>query len=308
VFWEPVSITSEPNNTYVDEAILGPCIAFSILSNITFTYTMTSTALSNGQTAVSTNVQYNIGPLLDLWVLEGNSTASQFSNSSGDIMTYSRQFGSSSSLGAVDENVTHYTGAAIAERLNGSATTDGWGLGVINYAQGLLVGTEASSTTWDDNNTSAPALDNSSSTQVNHLTFRAAKRADELYDVNFATNPSYVWGGSTTTESSATYVYPKVQVAPTIIRAPFDGARWVMLQIWQQDIKGDYLNNLEVTNAGDLMYITCFPQWSGLSISQDPTFTAYTSLAGLGINAYPLAFIGLAAIPMFWLLVRKVRR
>ncbi|HMF34670.1 MAG TPA: hypothetical protein VKK79_24825 [Candidatus Lokiarchaeia archaeon] len=41
---------------------------------------------------------------------------------------------------------------------------------------------------------------------------------------------------------------------------------------------------------------------------QDPTFYAYTSTLGLGINAYPLPFIGLAAIPALWLLIRRFRQ
>ncbi|MFX1237098.1 MAG: hypothetical protein ACFE8P_05190, partial [Promethearchaeota archaeon] len=59
-------------------------------------------------------------------------------------------------------------------------------------------------------------------------------------------------------------------------------------------------------------YITCFPEWSGGTIRQDPTFTAYTGSIGGGpetsIPGYEIWLISLTGLAGISYVVLKLRK
>ncbi len=302
VFWQAVNIDVEPNGTAagVPEANFGRAVAWSLLDSLNFTFTLTSTDLGDGKTAVSTSTSYEIGAIKDLWVREEGPT----NVTSGGFTHSGAPSGTTIYLG-------HYnTTAAITNRLNGTDTTHGFSLGVMNYAIIIVLDQETQDDTWDGSATdvtNAPPVNDTSNISVQQLNLRVANRAAKAYNINFAAKPTYVLDGDTLNPlASPTYVYPKLKINPVSSRFLWDGTKWLVRRLWGTNFIGNYLARFDTAYVGDLVYITCFPRWEGKSCVQDPTFTAYTSLQG--IDAYPLLFLGLAAVPALYFLVRKYRR
>src|SRR5271157_632565 len=302
VVWYPVNLTDEPNSTSIaPEVFLGKAVAWSVIDSMNFSFSVTSTDLGGGKTAVNTSTTYAIGPITNLWVRE-TGPANVTTNGTLYQHTY---------LGGNTIYLANYNNAStISTRLAGNSSVPGFSLGVMNYAQLIILDTTKTTadSAWDaGNDATAPEVnDSTSTTQVNHMSARVASRAATAYNIDFGSNPEYAWNN--TELASPTYVYPKLAVESPVARMLWSGTKWLLNQLWGNDFKGVYANRISEAYVGDLVYITCFPSWAGLSCVQDPTFTAYTSTQGLGIDAFPLLFIGLAAIPAIWLITRRIRR
>ncbi len=304
VFWQKVDIAVEPNDTAgAPEAVFGRAVAVSILDSLNFSYTLTSQDLADGRTAVKTTTSYEIGNITDLWVRE----ASYLNCSEFGVPVYNYNFG-----GAIG-NVTlaHYnstTTTTASQRLNGTDTSHGFSLGVMNYAVILALDTFDKDDTWDDgtiDDGTAPAVNDTSNRSVQQLSLRLAKRAAKAYNIDFASKPTYEYNGGAEVLPSPTFVYPKLKIGSNITRSLWDGMKWIVRKLWGSNFLGNYQDRIETAYVGDLVYITCFPKWSGLSCVQDPTFTAFTSLQG----SIPwFLIIGIAGVAVVILVVSLVIR
>ncbi len=62
----------------------------------------------------------------------------------------------------------------------------------------------------------------------------------------------------------------------------------------------------------NILYAICFPQWSGKSIYQDPTFTAFVNPFDLGflsnIDGFTLFIFGILSVITTSLIVRKYKK
>ncbi len=298
IFWQKVNIAVEPNNTAGGaQAVFGQMAAVSVMESLNFSYTLTSEDLGNGRTAVKTTTSYEIGPITNLWVREGgylNCTELGVPFYNHDYIT-----------GPGNVTIAHYnatTTPSASVRLNGTVNTHGFSLGVMNYAVILVLDTSQRDDAWD-NGTST--IDENSNVSVQQLNLKVAKNAANAYNIDFASKPTYVWNGSTTPLDAPTYVYPKNQISSVITRTLWEGGVWVVKQLWGSNFFGNYKNSIENVYVGDLVYITCFPTWSGLSCVQDPTFIAFTTLQG----SFPWAIliVGLVGVVVVLIIAVRIR-
>ncbi len=308
VFWQKVDIAVEPNDTAgAPEAVFGRAVAVSILDSLNFSYTLTSEELTDGRTAVKTTTEYQIGNITDLWVREASEANCTALNG---MYPYVHTF-ADPDIGKVV--LAHYNATSpmkIYERLNGTDTEHGFSLGVMNYAVILALDTSDKDDTWDDGTTddgTAPAVNDASNVSVRQLNLRIAKRAAKAYNINFSAKPTYLYNG-TDTLASPTYVYPKLRISSVIARPLWDGMKWIVRKLWGGNFLGNYRDRIETAYVGDLVYITCFPKWSGLSCVQDPTFTAFTSLQGSIPWFLIIGIAGLAVVILVVSLVIRNRR
>ena len=61
-------------------------------------------------------------------------------------------------------------------------------------------------------------------------------------------------------------------------------------------------------DLADFIYVTCFPKWSGGTINQDPTFTAYANVPSANIPGFELIFVSVAGIIGLSNVVMRIRK
>ena len=61
-------------------------------------------------------------------------------------------------------------------------------------------------------------------------------------------------------------------------------------------------------DLADFVYVTCFPEWSGGTINQDPTFTAYANIPSANIPGFELVFVSIAGIMGLSYVIMRIRK
>jgi len=131
ILWQNIEVKEGLNQSVDNATILNNCSAFSMISSINFTFTISITNTLFGK-QVKTSTEYDIGELDELWVIgDDNSTSGNFGGTSFNISIPEE---------AIEKPIGHYnTSDVIKGRLNGTMSTPGFGLAVINTANIAVV-------------------------------------------------------------------------------------------------------------------------------------------------------------------------
>ncbi|MBN1801961.1 MAG: hypothetical protein JW891_10670 [Candidatus Lokiarchaeota archaeon] len=298
--WQPLSVSAGLDSSSTN---LGNIVAASVIEELNFTYI---TTIDNGK--VTTRVKYNIGEMTNLWVFsqweEIISTAI-----GGDSLN----LGSGYYLGYYNNSA----GGGIGARLSGFGIYPGFSLAVINTVNIMRFNI-------DEGSGSEIGFQNSTGSTIGQITHEIPAatcyiNGHPVYKLNFDETSNYTLDGTEEHEST-TFVVGRGLVSTPINFGTILG--------FGAFIAG-FIGNLTETRAGirvllaayilshlssvsvGFYYVTCFPDWAGGTIEQDPTFTAYTSaITGEngGIPGYEPWLIGLAGLCGISFVLYRIRK
>jgi predicted transcriptional regulator len=277
ILWQGLDIEEGLDENVENIAIVNNCIAFSMISSINFTFKI-ETRMVNRYTEVNTTTEYDIGELSQLWVIgDDNSTGSDFG-------------GESFNLGIGDIEIGYYNSSnEISKRLSGNENTSGFGLAIINTANIALIkmkriffglieipdfdASGIENFTDQDGNT----IYGNKSDNITQATYNEA--GEQVYKIDFASKPNYTLGENE-------YPAPTRVLANDVVKTDITGlldllAIWNIALFVARAAKNDFFG-LALAVAvvpqfleNEFYYLTCFPEWNGTSINQDPTFTVF---------------------------------
>ncbi|MFX1398540.1 MAG: hypothetical protein ACFFAS_16040 [Promethearchaeota archaeon] len=300
VVWQMLSATTglDGNST---SAQLGYIVGASIIEELNFTYI--TTVENNNE--VSTRVKYNIGNMTDLWI---------FSQYEYEIVQ---------AIGGTVLNITDdfYIGYynrtdGLQTRLEGYGSFPGFSLAIINtvnvisFSISTGVGTQLS---FED-----PLGTTLGASSIEIPSASCSTGGKTAYELNFEDTENYSLDGDPD-HISTTFVLGTSLVATSINFGIILGFGIILpaflANITQASeiIKGLILLQIAVQlSIVSFYYITCFPEWSGGTIRQDPTFTAYTGSIGGGpetsIPGYEIWLISLTGLAGISYVVLKLRK
>ncbi|GAB4306053.1 MAG: hypothetical protein Kow0069_02420 [Promethearchaeota archaeon] len=291
VLWQKISITENLDGALTGAEVLEKCSAFALLDELNFTFVVSYEKDPEADLwRVATTTEYDVGPMSGLWVVGDDAgTAAAFNGSHFQLAVPAVEF-------------SYYNGSAAASRVDGNATTPGFGLAVMNTANVMAMDLSAGLLQSIEYSGGQDFVDQTGQTlgvSDKNLTSAAYEVGDDpAYEIDFASKPTYLLNEATelaaptrTVRNDAVAIDPGpgplVQLFLSTLEAGFVG-----------NVTGDgraflytFLHSAEV----DFYYLTCFPVWSGGTISQDPVFVVYTNPpAGRDVAGFPL-FVALAA-------------
>lgn len=295
--------------------LIGRAVAFTSLAYLNFSYTITGTLVEDRPVNITTTTEYDIGPITDLWII--NDAEDYTVNTIG---------GDFYDLWWTDRNISRYDNSTeIENRLDGDETHLGFGLAVANYARISVIAAtieeqEGSTVVDDENRTIDGAIADYTVTRLN---LRTGNRLS--FGIDFASKPDYILGGGGDPILAPVKLYPSVRLRANAINRIDALAVNFLNTINRRMIQSriDYANEkfdlegkrIEIDVARrNILYAICFPQWSGKSIYQDPTFTAYADPSTIGagflsnIDGYTPFIIGLLSVITTTLIVKKYKK
>ena len=292
--------------------LIGKAVAFTSLAYLNFSYSITGALFEDKPVNITTTTEYDIGPITDLWIInDGESYTVSTGGNFYDLLW-------------TDHNISRYnTSTAIEVRLDGDDEHLGFGLAVSNYARITVIAAtvteQEDSEIVDDNNETVDGA--TADHNVTRLDLRTDNRPS--FGIDFASKPDYTLGGGGDPIFAPVKLYPSVRLRAYAINR-IDGLAVHFLNTINRamvqarieyakenfDLEG---KKIEINVARrNILYVICFPQWSGKSIYQDPTFTAYAGPTKGGflskIDGYTPYLIGLLGIITTSLIVRKYKK
>lgn len=301
VAWQNLSATQGADQTNIN---LGNFVAASIIKELNFTYVTTLKSSSTaGSSIVETRVKYDIGNMTDLWIFgESNGVANYFG-------------GNHYPLDSIENEVAYYnTTNAIKSRLSGNETHPGFSLGIINTANIMTI--SLSSLIGSSQNNFVNPL----GTILGDITTSIGKAINKVggkpaYEIDFTSTQNYTLDGETDHESNTLVINKSKIITPMEFAGAFKIAYFLAGLIGNYTgntgliasaIMSYVLSKLSVTS---FYYITCFPEWAGGTIEQDPTFTAYTgTFTGFGVPGYELVIVSIAGLMGITYVIMKTRQ
>lgn len=274
ILWQKLEIEEGLNDTITKTEITNDCIGFSMISSINFTFKISS-RIVNGYREVNTTTEYDIGQLDELWIInDTETTAEAFNGTSFDF------FG-------IPIGHYNWTGNGISRRLEGNETTPGFGLAVINTANIAIVkmksiffglieypeSSEIGNFTDEEGNILGNSTEN-----ITQATYN--KEGNPLYTIDFASKPTYLLNETSEYDSPSRVLAN--DLVKTDITGLFDGIAYYSFLVLIGRAIGNDLTGLwtafEVIDQfldNTFYYLSCFPEWNGQTITQDPTFTVF---------------------------------
>lgn len=300
VLWQTIA-TEGLDDTVTKADIVKWCTAVGLLDELTFTYVISYEEIEGGKLAVSTTVEYDIGRFSKGWITDDTqATADKYG---GERFALTNPAGRS---------MTFYDEDHIPARLEGDSDTAGLSLAVINTANLFTVNSSKAvlKQVEDQNFGDQDGEDIGSTTEgINYADYDIAN--DPTYKIDFAGKPKYTWNGTEELDS------PTRVLKNGLVKVGFD---WigafsnVLLGLYVADVTNNFwagVQSLARFDQTDFFYLTCFPKWSGATINQDPTFTAYVVsdiTSGRRIPGYDLMLIGLVGIATFTYGIHHIRK
>ncbi len=292
--------------------LIGKAVAFTSLAYLNFSYTITGTLFEDRPVNITTTTEYDIGPITDLWIINDD-----------EDYTVNDIGGEFFDLRWTDRNISRYDNSTeIENRLDGDETHLGFGLAISNYARISVIAAsveeQESSIVVDDNNKTVDGA--TADYNVTRLDLRTGNRPS--FGIDFASKPDYILGGGDPILAPVK-LYPSVRLRANAINRVDALAVNFLNSINRAMIQYriDYANErfdlegkrIEIDVARrNILYAICFPQWSGKSIYQDPTFTSYANPFDLGflskIDGYTPFLIGIVGVISISLIVRKYKK
>ncbi len=315
IVWYPVDLPDDINELQTGDSILGRVVAFSELSYLNFTYTLSGALVEDKPVNVTLTTEYDIGPITDLWIV--NDPQDKTEAFGGDY--YNPLF--------TDKDISHYnTSESITERLSGTEDIPGFSLAVSNYARIINIEAtveDAYNTEVIDNN--GTVVDGEQANEnVTALELRTANQP--AYKIDFASKPDYTLNDENIYDAPVK-LFPFARIRNPIFNKLdafafiyLNGMTRSMIEARIQMAKEKFsLDDKQLTvdvSRRNVFYTICFPEWGGQSIYQDPTFTAYADPGDLGvvggvlsqIDGYGLSVIGLAGLGATALICKSLKR
>ncbi len=294
--------------------LIGKAVAFTSLAYLNFSYSITGTLFEDRPVNITTTTEYDIGPITDLWIINDNQTYTE--NIGGEFYD----------LLWTNRNISRYDNATtIKDRLDGDENHLGFGLAVTNYARIAVIAAtveeQDGSEILDDNNETVDGA--TADYNVTRLDLRTGNRPS--FGIDFASKPNYTLGGDDDNQMVAPVkLYPSVRLKAHAINR-IDGLAVYFLNSinramvqWRLDYANEKYDlegkKIEINVAKrNILYAICFPEWSGKSIYQDPTFTAYADPSTIGgrlpkIDGYTPFLIGIIGLITTSLIIGKFKR
>lgn len=302
ILWQKVSITEGLNETVTEAQILTKCSAFALLDSLTFRYIVnyTDSVDQPGLKEVKTSTEYNIGEITDLWVVgDDANNATAFDGQHYSIST------------PISEDLCYYnqTNNGVGQRLNGTVDTPGFSLAVINTANIIVMNALGLAVPNQDFVDHAGGSLGASTKNITAAQLDIGSKA--AYKIDFASKPKYTLGGTTE------YDAPTRVVKNTAVSTQLGFLQRFLLTVLIAGFVGNITGNafgwvttLLKMNEVKFYYATCFPEWAGQTITQDPTFTAYvgTSTNIPGYDLIIVSVIGLMGTTYVFFKIKKKKR
>nr|QEE17897.1 hypothetical protein DSAG12_03735 [Candidatus Prometheoarchaeum syntrophicum] len=313
IVWHDINEDADLGSITNATDLIGRAVAFSSLAYLNFSYTITGTLVEDSPVNITTTTEYDIGPITDLWVINDDKTYTE--GIGGDFYD----------LLWTNRNISRYDNATtIEDRLDGDETHLGFGLAVSNYARisviAATVEEQEGSTVVDDANRTVDGA--TADYNVTRLNLRTRNKPS--FEIDFESKPDYILGGGGDPILAPVKLYPSVRLRANAINR-IDGLAVNFLNTINKRMiqsRIDYANErfdlegkrIEIDVARrNILYAICFPEWSGKSIYQDPTFTAFVDPSNLlgflsKIDGYTPFLIGIIGVISISLLVRKYKK
>ena len=276
IIWHDMNEDADFGSIDKASELIGKAVAFTSLSYLNFSYSITGTLVEDKPVNITTTTEYDIGPITDLWIIDDDKDYTEGIQGEFYNVNWSPR------------NISRYDNATkIEDRLDGDENHLGFGLAVTNYARiaviAATVAEQDDSEILDDNNEIVDGT--TADYNVTRLDLRTGNKPS--FGIDFASKPNYTLGGDEDNQMVAPVkLYPSVRLKANAVNVIDGLAVWFLNSInkamiqWRLDYANERYNlegkKIEITVAKrNIFYAICFPEWSGKSIYQDPTFTAY---------------------------------
>ncbi len=304
--WRPLNMSTglDDSSTSAD---LGGIVAASFIEELNFTYI---TTIDSSSEEVTTRVKYNIGEMTDLWV---------FSQLEDNYVNYIGK----GDYHLIDGDVylgyyNNTENGGIVERLSGISALDipGFSLAVVNTVNIMRFDISDGSGSEIGFRNAAGSILGDSNFEIPTAT--CSIKGHPVYELDFDETANYIHNGTDEHEST-TFVIGRGLVSTPInfgtilgfgaFIAGFVGNLTEVGEYARLRLVAYILTHLSSVSVG-FYYVTCFPQWAGGTIEQDPTFTAYTSAipGDEAIPGYEPWLIGLAGLCGISFILYKARK
>ena len=282
--------------------ILTGAVALSIIESINFTYVTTVVKTNSTVSQVTTTTEYDIGNVTDLWIpFESSAISSKFG-------------GYTENIGPLSIPLAYYNSThGVSDRLDGNATFPGFSLGIVNTANIVVLDfTNVLTLLWSGFQSFSGLAGGVHNATLNNPGFNIT--GTPIYDINYAGKPNYTLNGVDEYPAHTRLVdKSKVKTSLNLAEILYFGI-----------IINGIIGNVTGANAlisglasiilatqldlADFIYVTCFPKWSGGTINQDPTFTAYANVPSANIPGFELIFVSVAGIIGLSYVVMRIRK
>jgi hypothetical protein len=310
ILWKKLNITEGLDDTVTGIEVLNRCSAFGLLSKLTFEFVV---RLEDSEledlSAVTTTSEYDIGEMKEFYVLGDNEdTATGFGGKSYGI-----------SVGDNNFNLGYYNDTAVKNRISGNETAGipGFSLAVINHANLIVVDRENPGEDFSGETDFIDQTGDSLGASTKNISKAQYDFEDTpTYKLDFASKPNYTLDGEKSYPAPTRVLkneavksnvsqpgnfYLKVRLAQLIANATGASEAGIIEKI-------QFYNRVYSSLGGaKFFYLTCFPKWSGGTITQDPTFTVYVPAQATGrrIPGYVMGVLTLVSMISISILIYK---
>ncbi|MBN2156569.1 MAG: hypothetical protein JW776_11045 [Candidatus Lokiarchaeota archaeon] len=306
VVWQEIEVnTISLNDTdrlnYVN--VVERVSAFGVLDSLNYTYEVKGINSESGEANVSTTTSYEIGEFSQLWIMD-------------DTPTVAVHFGGYNYTYITGRPMAYYNEtSSITDRLDGDATIPGFSLAVANYANLFVLGVRPPERVLRDDENIEFNPDSDRNITRSEIMLRARRKLVKAFEISFKGKETYILDGDIGNPKQAINVI----VANTKMRNPmathlYSIASSFIERVFRTIYRdfGTDEQNLIIYNSESLFYLTCFPEWGGKSIINDPTFTVFGNLgAFLGIPGMQIGLIiilSLVAVTAVYFVLRRKRK
>ncbi len=308
VVWQEIDIetnilndTTELNYVNIVERVS----AFGMLDSLNYSYEVSGVKSESGETQVKTTTSYEIGAFNQLWIMDdGPQIADYFGG-------YSYVYNGTT----LRPMALYNTSNTITDRLNGNVTIPGFSLAIANYVNMFVLGVNPPERVAQDENDRVIDPNTDSNITRADVMLRARRRLIKAFEISFEGKDNYILNGDIGNPLRAINVI----VTNTKMRSPLASNLYQMASGFIERLFGTIYSDFGPTernwvlyNSESLFYLTCFPQWGGQTIVNDPTFTVFANLGGFfGIPGMQIGLIvvtSLGAIIGIYFVVKKRRK
>jgi len=306
VVWQEVDVqlatlNDTENLNYLN--IVERVSAFGVLDSLNYTFEVKGILTQTGASNVTTTTSYEIGEFNHLWIMDDTEAVASYFG--GHYYPY-----------ITGRPMTLYNESnTITNRLDGNSTTPGFSLAVANYANVFVLGVRPPDRVIRDQQDREFSPNSDKNVSRTDLMLRERRKLIKIFEISFEGKDTYILDGNIGNPKHAINVI----VTNTRLRCPmasqmYSIASGFIERVFRTIFKdfGVQQRNRILYNSESLFYLTCFPEWGGKTIVNDPTFTvfgnfgAFLGIPGMQIGLIVIVSVGSAAGIFF--LIRKKRR
>lgn len=315
ILWQRINITQSLDNSVTHAEIINRCSAFAHLSEINFTYVVSykDSTTEPGFREVTTTTEYDIGNITDLWVVGDNETVTNYFGGENFTLTW-----------PTNVSIGYYNESDVVDRIDGNETygIPGFGLSVLNHANVVIMNLSNWQHGFEYTGPTdfVDATNNTLGASSKNITEASYDFMDNpAFKIDFASKPTYLLNGvdeypaPTVVLRNEAFKFPLGFLHKLHVRAVLAG---FIANMTGSAFAGLIAFFTPFLDSAKFFYMTCFPIWSGGTISQDPTFTAFVPISEdvdgdtriPGYEPLILSLIGLSGISLILLRIKKKKK